>query len=65
MEAAWTSETSASNHNTTRGHNPEELNLKHHCRENFKFLMVLRLFKSNVSAAEVIQYLVRHGKNGS
>jgi len=30
MEAAWTSETSVSYHSSTRRHNPEELDLKHH-----------------------------------
>jgi len=49
MEAAWIFETLVSYSNTTRRHNPEELDLKHHRHESLKTRMVgWDLFRLNI-----------------
>jgi hypothetical protein len=44
MEAAWTSGTLGSYHDTTRGHNPGNLDLKHHRCGSLKTRIALKIF---------------------
>jgi hypothetical protein len=55
MEAAWTSET-LSYHNTQWHHDPEDLNLKHHCRRSVKtHIQTLRSYIHMLNSKTEIQ----------
>jgi len=63
MQAAWTSETLLS-YSTTRRHNPEDLDLKHHRRESLKTRNIIYRYKYVTRFVSVDVKLLNTEKKG-